>query len=157
MKAVTGAKSKTRMPASVSSPVANDTCASPSPKICPRMAQSFCGLSSSPITKRNMTTPSSAKVQDRIGIGEEPEHGGSDQRPGGEVAEDRAEPEAAEERHCHHRRAHQHNRRADHRTQTFRGHRCSPACAASPTPACRLRAAAQEPLKMLGPVPRRRT
>jgi hypothetical protein len=63
MKAVTGGSAKATTPASVSKAIARLTCARPSPKICPRSAQSFCGRSSSPITKRNMTTPSSAKCR----------------------------------------------------------------------------------------------
>ena len=62
-KAVTSGRPKSNIPAAVSSATASETCASPRPKICPRIVQSFCGRSSSPMMKRNITTPSSAKCR----------------------------------------------------------------------------------------------
>jgi hypothetical protein len=52
------------MPSATPTPVSTVpqaiTCATPSPKICPRRFHSRDGCISSPITNRNMTTPSSA-------------------------------------------------------------------------------------------------
>ncbi len=62
MNATTGAKPSST-PTPVSSTPQVPTCITPNPKICLRSAQSLAGSISSPMMKRNITTPSSAVVR----------------------------------------------------------------------------------------------
>ena len=77
-----------------------------------RIAQSRDGCISSPMTNRNITTPSSATCRIACGSVKSPRPNGPIDEAGGEIAEHRAEAEPLEERHRDDRRRQQHHDRA---------------------------------------------
>ena len=68
------------------------------------------GFSSSPMTKSSRTTPNSATLRIWSGLAEELQPEGADGDAGDEIADDRAQPDALEDRHGNHGRAEQRHR-----------------------------------------------
>jgi hypothetical protein len=81
MKATGTLSPNTVVPASVSAAAATTTCVRPRPKIWLRIAQSLGGRNSSPITNRNMTTPSSEKCSVDSGSSTIPDADGPTSNP----------------------------------------------------------------------------
>ena len=79
--------------------------ATPMPKISRRRLHSRDGCISSPMTNRNITTPSSATCRIACGSVNSRSPNGPIDEPGGQVAEHRAEAGALEQRNGDHRRA----------------------------------------------------
>ena len=97
------------MPTPVSSRPQTATCAAPSPKMSRRRLHNRDGCISSPITNRNITTPSSATCRMACGLVNRAQPERADGEPGGEIAEHRAEAEPDEDRRGDHAGGEQHH------------------------------------------------
>ncbi len=91
------------MPTPMSSPPQTMTCTAPRPKISRRSAHSRAGSISSPMTKRSITTPSSAMCRYGLRIREQAEAERAYGEAGGEITEHRSEAGTAKHRHSHNR------------------------------------------------------